>query len=107
MFLYLERILYIKESHQMADQLIPSVIIEVIAVVSGTIVSIGIPLVLTKLNKINKLHTTVFGIQEVASIGGLVNDVDNNSDRLDRLEQGQQEIKDSVDEICKRLNCED
>lgn len=86
--------------------ILPEIIVQVIAAVSGVIVSIGIPLVLTKLNKINKLYTTVFGLQEVSSIGGLVEDVEDNRTRLDELEEGQDVIKDKVekvvDEVCNK-----
>jgi len=83
--------------------ILPELIVQVIAAVSGVIVSVGIPLVLTKLNKINKLYTTVFGLQEVSSIGGLVEDVEDNTTRLDELEEGQEVIKDKVEKIVDQV----
>ena len=88
----------------MVEPLIPPLITQVVATVSGVIVSIGVPLIFTKLNKIDKLYTTVFGLQEVSSIGGLVNDVETNTGRLDKLEDGQDEIKEKIDVIYDEVN---
>jgi hypothetical protein len=88
----------------MVEPLIPPLITQVVATVSGVIVSIGVPLIFTKLNKIDKLYTTVFGLQEVSSIGGLVSDVETNTDRLDKLEDGQDEIKEKIDVIYDEVN---
>jgi hypothetical protein len=88
----------------MVEPLIPPLITQVVATVSGVIVSIGVPLIFTKLNKIDKLYTTVFGLQEVSSIGGLVNDVETNTGRLDKLEDGQDEIKEKIDVIYEEVN---
>jgi len=88
------------------SSLIPAVAVEVIATVSGVIVSIGIPLVLTKLNKINKLHTTVFGLQEVSTVGGLVDTVQSNEqlaeknrEKIEDLEKSQSRTEDKIDEL--------
>lgn len=88
------------------SSLIPAVAVEVIATVSGVIVSIGIPLVLTKLNKINKLHTTVFGLQEVSTVGGLVDTVQSNKElaeknreKIEDLEESQTRIEEKIDEL--------
>jgi len=89
---------------KMVEPLIPPLITQVVATVSGVIVSIGVPLIFTKLNKIDKLYTTVFGLQEVSSIGGLVSDVETNTDRLDKLENGQDEIKEKIDVIYDEVN---
>jgi len=88
----------------MVEPLIPPLITQVVATVSGVIVSIGVPLIFTKLNKIDKLYTTVFGLQEVSSIGGLVSDVETNTGRLDKLEDGQDEIKEKIDVIYEEVN---
>jgi len=88
----------------MVEPLIPPLITQVVATVFGVIVSIGVPLIFTKLNKIDKLYTTVFGLQEVSSIGGLVNDVETNTGRLDKLEDGQDEIKEKIDVIYDEVN---
>lgn len=88
----------------MADPLIPTIVTQVIATVSGAIVSVGIPLVLTKLNKINRLHTTVFGLQEVSAVGGLVDNVETNSKRIDDIESTQEDIKNTVESIDNNLN---
>jgi hypothetical protein len=88
----------------MVEPLIPPLITQVVATVSGVIVSIGVPLIFTKLNKIDKLYTTVFGLQEVSSIGGLVSDVETNTGRLDKLEDGQDEIKEKIDVIYDEVN---
>jgi len=97
----------------MAGSLLPTVIVEVIATVSGVIISVGVPLIMSKLNKINKLHTTVFGLQEVSTVGGLVdnvetneNDIDSISDQvrdnreaLSRLESNQEDIMNSINSM--------
>lgn len=83
----------------MTDPLLPPVIVEVIAAVSGVIVSIGVPLIFSKLNKINKLHTTVFGLKEVSTVGGLVEDVKEIEDKAEKLEEQQEEIMDKLENI--------
>lgn len=88
----------------MSSPLIPSVVVEVIATVSGVIVSIGIPLVLTKLNKINKVHTTVFGLQEVSSVGGLDEAVKSHENRVEELEEGQNRIESKVDDLESKVD---
>lgn len=81
----------------MSDGFIPAILVEVIITVSGIIVSVGIPLVLTKLNKINKLNTAVFGLSEVSTVEGLVGKVNSNSERIDKLESKQRDIETSID----------
>jgi len=88
----------------MSQAIIPTVVTQVVATISGAIVSVGIPLVLTKLNKINKLHTTVFGLQEVSSVGGLVQNVESNTDKITTLEEGQSKIDTKQDKIITALN---
>lgn len=88
----------------MSQAIIPTVVTQVVATISGAIVSVGIPLVLTKLNKINKLHTTVFGLQEVSSVGGLVQNVESNSNKIITLEEGQNKINRKQDKIITALN---
>jgi hypothetical protein len=83
----------------MSEPLIPAIVTQVIATVSGAIVSVGIPLVLTKLNKINRLHTTVFGLQEVSSVGGLVENVEQNTDKIGSLEDNQDGIQKNQEKI--------
>lgn len=90
----------------MSEALVPTVVTQIIATVSGAIVSVGIPLVLTKLNKINRLHTTVFGLQEVSTVGGLVESVEQNADNIETIESEQQEMKETqakVVEVLKSL----
>jgi hypothetical protein len=83
----------------MSEPLIPAIVTQVVATVSGAIVSVGIPLVLTKLNKINRLHTTVFGLQEVSQVGGLVENVEENTDKVSSLEDGQDEIRKNQEKV--------
>jgi len=82
----------------MADPIIPTVVTQVVATVSGAIVSVGIPLVLTKLNKLNTLHTTVFGLQEVSTVGGLTDQVERNKQEriglADQVGENTEDIKD-------------
>jgi hypothetical protein len=99
-------------------QIVPSIIVEVVATVSGVVISVGIPLILTKLNKINKLYTTVFGIEEVSTVDGLVDSVDehevelksikeSNSSieaRIDTIEESHEELKNKLDVIHEQLD---
>lgn len=87
----------------MANSILPPVIIEVIATVSGLIVSIGVPLILSKLNKIDKLHTTVFGLQEVSTVGGLVDDVNGMEERIDSIQGTTDTLKQRVKELEEEL----
>jgi len=82
----------------MAGSLLPTVIVEVIATVSGVIISVGVPLIMSKLNKINKLHTTVFGLQEVSTVGGLVDDVESNEDDISNISE---QVKDNKDTLSR------
>jgi len=88
----------------MSTSIIPQVVVQVIATVSGVIVSIGIPLVLTKLNKINKLHTTVFGLQEVSSVGGLDGKVESTKKRVDELENRQEEVESKLERLDGKID---
>jgi len=91
-------------SRIMVDPLIPPLITQVVATVSGVIVSLGVPLIFTKLNKIDKLYTTVFGLKEASNIDGLVDNVEDNMGRLDKLEAGQDDIKTKIDVIYDEIN---
>mgnify|MGYP000562455961 CR=1 FL=1 len=98
----------------MSQSIFPPVAVEVIATVSGVIVSIGIPLVLTKLNKIDKLHTTVFGLQEVSTVGGLIETVQNNEEqvrdnkvKIEEIESNQRAIDGKIDRIMKYVKDEE
>lgn len=88
-----------KKGDTVTDPVISDVIIQVIATVSGAIVSIGIPIILSKLNKLNKLYTTVFGLQEVSAVDGLANQVKDNAERLDDIEEKQSDICNSLKSI--------
>ena len=94
----------------MNGALLPPVVVEVIAGVSGVIVSIGVPLILSKLNKIDKLHTTVFGLQEVSAVGGLIDDVEDNEKIIEELaseiesnEEKLNEVRECQEKIISKL----
>jgi len=91
----------------MSGAFIPPIVTQVLATVSGAIVSVGIPLVLTKLNKLNKLHTTVFGIQEVSTVGGLVEQVEVNKQNIEKIEENQSKMQSTVQTIKAKLNGEE
>ena len=95
----------------MASPFLPTVVVEVIAAVSGVIVSVGIPLLMTKLNKINKLYITVFGIQDIPSSSGLIQRVNNNEENLetamDKIERNNEKLVDidsKQDMILDKIN---
>jgi peptidoglycan hydrolase CwlO-like protein len=87
----------------MTDPFLPPVIVEVIAAVSGVIVSIGVPLIFSKLNKINKLHTTVFGLKEVSTVGGLVEDVQQMEEDVQEIEQKVNTLEEKQEETLEKL----
>lgn len=78
---------------------IPNVIVEAIAAVSGAVVTVGIPLILAKLNKIGKVYTAVFGIEDVESMQGLVGVVRSHEDDIEELYKNQEEIKEGQSQI--------
>lgn len=81
------------------QSLIPGVIVEVIATVSGVVISIGIPLIFSKLNKISKVHTTLFGLDGVDSMGGMVDEVQSNSDKIEDNKELIEQTKESVNDV--------
>ena len=85
----------------MSTELSMSLVVEVIAVISGIIVSIGVPIILNKLSKINELHTTIFGVESISSVGGLVDIVKDNKDNIHDIEESIVEIEDHIDDIEK------
>jgi len=97
----------------MAEQLIPSIVVQVIATVSGAIVSVGLPLILSKLNKINKLQTTVFGLDDVDQVGGLIGTLEEHDERIKineeeiaELTDRQKEMIDGIDDIKQEIGVE-
>jgi hypothetical protein len=81
------------------QSLIPDVIVQVVATVSGVVISIGIPLIFSKLNKISKVHTTLFGLDGVDSMGGMVDEVQSNSEKIEENRDLITGLKDTVEEI--------
>jgi hypothetical protein len=81
------------------QSLIPDVIVQVVATVSGVVISIGIPLIFSKLNKISKVHTTLFGLDGVDSMGGMVDEVQSNSEKIQENRDLITGLKDTVEEI--------
>lgn len=83
--------------------LIPTVMVEVIATVSGVIVSVGVPLILAKMNKFGKVYTTVFGIEEVESMSGLVGVVEAHDEEIQELQENQRTLKEGQNELKRRI----
>jgi hypothetical protein len=81
------------------QSLIPDVIVQVVATVSGVVISIGIPLIFSKLNKISKVHTTLFGLDGVDSMGGMVDEVQSNSEKIQENRSLITELKETVEEL--------
>jgi hypothetical protein len=81
------------------QSLIPDVIVQVVATVSGVVISIGIPLIFSKLNKISKVHTTLFGLDGVDSVGGMVDEVQSNSEEIQENRDLITNLKDTVEDI--------
>jgi hypothetical protein len=94
----------------MAENLIPNVVVQVVATLSGTIVSVGVPLILSKMSKISKLQTTIFGVDDVDDMSGLVGaveshdkEISDHSDRIQELTEGQMEIRQGQETIANRI----
>lgn len=87
----------------MAQGLIPSIVVQVIATVSGVIISVGVPLILAKLNKISKVHTTLFGVDDVDSMGGLVAVVESNTEKIEGVEETAEEALDEVEAVDEKV----
>lgn len=83
---------------------IPNIVVEVVAVVSGAVISVGIPLILAKLNKISKLYATVFGVEDVDSISGLVGIVETHDGEIEDLREGQKAIKNRIVDLEETIN---
>jgi hypothetical protein len=81
------------------QSLIPDVIVQVVATVSGVVISIGIPLIFSKLNKISKVHTTLFGLDGVDSMGGMVDEVQSNSEKIQENRDLITGLKETVEDI--------
>lgn len=83
--------------------LIPEIVVQVVATVSGVIISIGVPLILAKINKIGKVYTTLFGVEDVDSMSGLVGvvethdrEIEEMNDKQDKMYERQTEIKNRI-----------
>lgn len=69
----------------MAQELLPQVIVQVLATVSGVVITVGVPIILTKLNKFSRVYTTLFGVQDVESMSGLVGVVEVHDEEIERI----------------------
>lgn len=87
----------------MASSLIPEVVVQVVATLSGVIVSIGVPLILSKINKINKLQTAIFGLEDVDNMSGLVGAVEAHDKEINQIKETQDSIKSDQRDIVKRV----
>jgi preprotein translocase subunit YajC len=85
----------------MVESVIPDLVVEVVVTVSGVIISVGIPIILAKLNKFEKLYTTVFGIDNVETISGLVGAVESHENDLVNIKDQQEDIMIAQTEILK------
>lgn len=83
--------------------IIPNIVVEVVATVSGVIISVGVPLILAKINKFGKVYTTVFGVDDVDSMSGLVGVVEAHDDELENIEQDMDVLKNGQGEIQNRI----
>lgn len=86
------------------DPILPEVIVQVVATVSGVIISIGVPLILAKINKIGKVYTTLFGVDDVESMSGLVGVVEAHDEEIRKIKVSQEEIKQSQSELLTRID---
>lgn len=83
--------------------LIPDIIVQVVATVSGVIISVGVPLILSKINKMGKVYTTVFGIDDVESMSGLVGVVEDHDGEIQEIKENQEEMRDNQSDIQSRI----
>lgn len=84
-------------------ELIPTVVVEVVATVSGVIISVGVPLILAKINKFGKVYTTVFGVENVDSMSGLVGVVESHDNEIEQLNEGVEDVKQGQQQIQQRI----
>lgn len=83
--------------------ILPEVIVQVVATVSGVIISIGVPLILAKINKIGKVYTTLFGVDDVESMSGLVGVVEAHDEEIENIKSTQDSFRESQSEIQTRI----
>jgi hypothetical protein len=83
--------------------ILPEVLVQVVATVSGVIISIGVPLILAKINKIGKVYTTLFGVDDVESMSGLVGVVEAHDKEIENIKSTQASFKESQSEIQTRI----
>lgn len=79
------------------ENLIPQAVVQLIAAVAGSVVTVGLPLIYAKLSKIDENHTALFGVDNVESMEGILSVVENHDDEIDQLSSTTTEIKDKMD----------
>jgi hypothetical protein len=88
---------------QFMSAIIPQVVVQVIATVSGVIISVGIPLILAKINKIGKVYTTLFGVDDVESMSGLVGVVESHDKEIKEIKTKQSKMLEKQSEVNTRV----
>jgi len=94
-----------------AQTIIPELIVQTVAVISGSMITIGIPALWAKLNKVSKLYTTVFGIEEVEDMSGLVgvveshdSEIGSQDERIEKLKNNQESLIEGQESIKQRIS---
>jgi len=90
--------------------LIPSLIVEIITTLSGVVITVGVPLIIAKINKFEKLYTTVFGLEEVDNIDGLVGIVEVHdkeiadiSSTMEEMSETQEQMMNNQQDVMNRI----
>lgn len=78
--------------------------IHIIAEISATIITAGVPLLLAKLNKIQKVYTTLFGIDDVDNVQGLVTVVEDNNDMVEEHDDDLEHMQAHIDRLQRRID---
>jgi chaperonin cofactor prefoldin len=88
----------------MTENILPRVIIEIIAAVSGTITAIGIPLLISRQNKFDKVYTALFGVEDTEEINGVVGMVEVQKQKVDETEKRLSDLENRMDVIETEIN---
>lgn len=84
--------------------ILPKVIVEILAAIAAAIVSVGVPLLIAKFNKLKKTHTAVFGIKGVEEVGGLSEAISEHADTISELKSDQKRIINTLENIDSRVD---
>lgn len=83
--------------------IVSTTIAQAIVTAAGSLVTLAVPIILAKLNKISELHTAVFGVDDIEEISGLVGIVERQQATIERNQDKIEEVKESQGELLTRV----